>query len=881
MILNGEPVTPRAAPGQCLRTFLREQGATGVKKGCDTGDCGACTVHVDGAAVHSCIYPALRAADADVVTIEGLATGEQLHPVQQGFLDAQGFQCGFCTAGVIMTVAALDVGQLADLPRSLKGNLCRCTGYRAITDAVRGIQSVQCAAAGAAAGSNVAAPAGRDVVTGRAAYTLDLSPDGGPALTPPTPVLHLRVLRSPHPSAYIRSIDADAARAVPGVRTVLTYADSPDHLYSTARHQQPRDDPDDTRLLDRVVRYAGQRVAAVVADTVAAAEQGCAALAVDYELRDAVFDARTAMLPGAPLLHADKGPAARIADPTRNIAAQVNSHLGDVDAGLAAATAVYSGRFQTHRVQHVHLETHASVAWLGADGRLTVRTSSQVPFLTRDALCRLFDLPREQVRVVVARVGGGFGGKQEMITEDLVTLAALRTGRPVQWELTREEQFVATTTRHPMQVDITLGADDEGRLTTICAEVVADTGAYGNHSAGVLFHACGESLALYRCANKQVEAYSVYTNTVPAGAFRGYGLSQLVFAVDSAMDELARRIGLDPVEFRRRNLIDAGEQVTSVAGAPDDVSVSSFGLVDCVDAVEQALARPGPPPPGPPWLVGTGVGVAMLDTTPPGGHVGHARITQRPEGGYELVVGTVEFGNGTATVHAQLAATALGASVEQIALVQSDTDLLEHDTGAYGSTGTMVAGAATLQAASELKALIDQAGEGAGLLSAEARTSGTPRSVGFNVHGFRVAVHPGTGEVRILLSVQAVDAGTVINPLQCRGQVEGGVAQALGAAMFEHLDIRDGVVTTRSLRNYRVPAMADVPPTEVVFVDSHEPLGPLGAKPMSESPFNPVAPALANAVRDATGVRFSTLPLTRDRVYLGLAQALNPVQEND
>lgn len=876
MILNGRPVTASPAPGQCLLSFVRAQGAFGVKRGCDSGDCGACTVQVDGRAVQSCIYPGMRAEKSTVTTIEGLATAGQLHPAQRQFLAAQGFQCGFCTAGMIMTVACLDAGQLADLPRALKGNLCRCTGYRAVTDAVRGVTHVQTASAGEAPGRSLPAPAGPGIVTGRAQFTLDVAP-GASTHSPPGPVLHLRVLRSPHASAYIRGIDTSAASRLPGVHLVLTYQDAPDVLYSTARHENPEDDPADTRLLDRVVRFAGQRVAAVVADTVAAAEAGCAALVVDYEVRDAVLDPAAAMAPGAALVHGDKTTAQQIADPQRNLAAELHSHLGDVPAALAAADAVYSGRFDTHRVQHVHLEPHGSIAWVADDGRLTVRTSSQTPFLTRDALSRLFALSRGQVRVFAMRLGGGFGGKQEMFTEDVVALAALRTGRAVQWELTREEQFVATSTRHPMRVEVTLAADGDGLLTAMRLNVVADTGAYGNHAAGVLYHSCGESLGVYRCANKQVDAVSVYTNTVPAGALRGYGLSQTIFAVESAVDELALQMGIDPVDFRRRNLIGPDDEITSTEQAPDDVEVGGFGLPACVDAVQAALADPttGEPHPGPGWLVGNGLAVAMLDSTPPGGHVARSRICERPGGGYELTVGTAEFGNGTATVHVQLAAGALGTTVDQVRLVPSDTDDLEHDTGAYGSTGTMVAGQATLLAATELRRKIAARGQGditdPEPLCAQGHTTGTPRSAAFNVHGFRVAVRPATGEIRILRSVQAADAGTVINPMQCQGQVEGGVAQALGAALHEHVDIDDeGVVTTRTLRGYHVPTLADVPFTEVVFVDTFEPLGPLGAKPMSEGPFNPVAPALANAVRDATGVRFSSLPLTQDRVYLRL-----------
>jgi CO/xanthine dehydrogenase Mo-binding subunit len=263
----------------------------------------------------------------------------------------------------------------------------------------------------------------------------------------------------------------------------------------------------------------------------------------------------------------------------------------------------------------------------------------------------------------------------------------------------------------------------------------------------------------------------------------------------------------------------------------------------------------------------------MLDTVPPGGHHAHARITRREGGSYLLEVGTSEFGNGTTTVHRQLAASALGCAVEQVEVVQSDTDRVHHDTGAYGSTGVVVAGTATLRAARALAALLPHHRDDEPL-SAEGNSDGRPRSVSFNVQGFRVAVRPATGELRILQSVQAADAGTVINPMQCRGQVEGGAAQAIGAALYEHVDIdADGRVSTRALREYHLPQIGDVPATEVYFARTSDPLGPLGAKPMSEAPFNPVAPALANAVRDATGVRITALPMTRDRLYLALREA--------
>ncbi|HEY5318095.1 MAG TPA: molybdopterin cofactor-binding domain-containing protein [Solirubrobacteraceae bacterium] len=874
MRINGVESGHAPRPGQCLRTFLREQGCHGVKKGCDTGDCGACTVHVDGVPVHSCIFPAFRAQESVVTTIEGLAGGHagELHPLQRRFLDAQAFQCGFCTAGLIMTGAALTPAQLDDLPRALKGNICRCTGYRAIADAFAGTVNVEDPhTLSSPIGGALPAPGGPGVVTGSAEFTLDTAPAG---------LLHMALVRSPHAHAYIRGIDAGEALALPEVRLVLTYEDSPARRYSTARHEHESEDPADTVLLDRVVRFAGQRVAAVVADTVAAAERAAALVRVDYETLAAVFDPESAMAPGAPLLHADKGRPAGIADPSRNLAGEIHSEIGDTESGFARAAAAYEETFEIHRVQHVHLETHATIAWTEGDGRLVVRTSSQTPFLTRDVLAGLFDLAHDRVRVFTARVGGGFGGKQEMLTEDIVALAALRLKRPVALEFTREEEFTAATTRHPMRVGIKVGADAEGKLTALALRILANTGAYGNHGPAVLFHSCGESIALYSCPNKRVDAYSVYTNTVPAGALRGYGLSQLVFAVDSALDELARRLDLDPIEFRRRNLIGPSDRLFSLEDGPDDVQIGSYGLDQCVDAVDYALARTRERPrPEGEWRVGEGIGISMLDSTPPGGHIAHARIAERPGGRYELAVGTPEFGNGTTTVLVQLAASALGVVADRIEIVQSDTDAVVYDTGAFGSTGTVIAGSAVLSAARRLRQLQrererePERGPDDGPLAAEGSCDGSSRSVAFNVQGFRVAVSPRTGEVRILYSVHAADAGTVINRMQCRGQIEGSVVQALGAAMFEHVDIgASGEVLTRTLRNYHVPVLADVTATDVHFAVTRDRVaGPLGAKPMSESPFNPVAPALTNAIRDATGVRFATLPVTRSRVYLALA----------
>ena len=888
--INGSDCDGDPRPGQCLRTFLREHGHFEVKKGCDAGDCGACSVLVDGAAVHSCVFPAFRAAGLSVTTAAGLGTPDDLHPVQRRFVEAAGFQCGFCTAGMVTTATTLTQEQMSDLPEQLKGNLCRCTGYRAITDALSGVVNIDKSDVHDA-GRSIGAPAGVRVVTGTEEYTMDDAPAG---------LLHMAVLPSPLAHARIRSIDTAAAEAMEGVRLVLTHRDSPPVLFSTARHERRDDDPDDTAIFDDTVRFVGQRVAAVVADRFDIAENACRAIIVDYEALPAVFDPDTARSMDAPLLHADKDSGSRIADPSRNLVAELHGEVGDVASGIATAEAaggaVVRGRWQTQRVQHVHLETHGCTGWRDDSGRLVIRTSTQVPFLVRNELCHIFGLGIDDVHVFTKRVGGGFGGKQEMLTEDLVALAVLRLGVPVRYEFQRSDQFTVAPCRHPFRVDVTVAADGTGALTALAIDVLVDAGAYGNHSPGVMFHGCGESVAVYRSPNKRVDAQSVYTNNLPSGAFRGYGLGQVMFAIESAMDQLADRLGIDPFEFRRRNVVVPGDSFVDSHVLDDDLTFGSYGLDQCLDLAEAAL-RAGngvAAPEG--WRVGEGMAVAMIATIPPRGHFAEATMSVDAEGIYTLDIGTTEFGNGTTTVHTQLAAHELNTVAEQIRIRQSDTATTGYDTGAFGSAGTVVAGRATQLAARELQnamvaaasaltgvspalCRLDRNGVQCGTqlvdfgslpvpMTGSGKHDGTPRSVAFNVHAFRVAVNPDTGEVSILQSIQAADAGVVMNPQQCRGQVEGGVAQAIGSALFEEIQIGpDGTVVTQTLRNYHVPQLADIPVTEVYFADTYDELGPLGAKSMSESPYNPVAPALANAIARACGARVYQLPMTPARVW--------------
>ena len=580
--------------------------------------------------------------------------------MQQAFLDAQGFQCGFCTAGMILTCASLNQAQRQDLGAALKGNICRCTGYRSIEDALNGKTNVEDAAAGTAFGRSLPAPAGPHVVRGAARYTFDTASRRAAA--------HQAAALAA--SARQDHLDRQGRGARRSRRAVvLTYEDAPDRLFSTARHEKDWMDPDDTRVLDNVVRFIGQKVAAVVADTEAAAEEGCRRLKVDYDILPAVFDPAQAIAPGAPVIHGDKTPS--IASPTRNATSSPKPMANSATSQprWRKPRATYEGTFTTQRVQHAALETHGGLAWVDADGILNVRSSTQVPFLTRRTLADLFNLPADKVRVFCERVGGGFGGKQEMFVEDILALAALKTGRPVKFELTREEQFIATSTRHPMRVTVKAGADKDGRLTALQLDVLSNTGAYGNHAGPVLRHSVGECLGVYNCPNKKVDGVAAYTNTVPAGAF-----PRLWPAADADRRRSRDRRTGKTARHRARSRCAAATSSSQAIPccrrrSPNitTCSMASYGLDQCLDLVERAMAAEAPKPAlSADWLIGDGIALTMIDTVPPAGHFADCSISLRDDGGFELTVGTAEFGNGTTTVHRQIAATALATTVDRI-----------------------------------------------------------------------------------------------------------------------------------------------------------------------------------------------------------------------
>lgn len=917
--LNGHLTTTACPPGGSLLSLLRDQGCKGVHRGCETGDCGACTVWVEGSPIHSCLYPALRAAGKTITTIEGLSAAGQYSPMQQAFLTHQGFQCGFCTAGMVMSAEHLTFEQETDLRLALGGNLCRCTGYATI------IESILAGKAGevtpgkpeqaesiAPVGQSIPKQDGPEIVTGQPVYTADWAPPG---------VLHLKLLRSPHPHARLRHLDTSQAEALAGVHLVLTHANVPRKAYTTAGHAEPVPDPLDRFILDTKVRFVGDRVAAVIADTPAIAEQACQLIQVDYEILPHIIDPQTAMghalgaePPGAPvpIIH-DEPDALQMYQPDRNLAGYVEFGEGNLTEGFAQADLILETTYHLPRVQHAHLEPHVCITWLDETGRLVVRTSTQVPFHCQRILSELLDLPQEQIRVYKAKLGGGFGNKQEILTEDLCALATLTTGQPVQWEFSREEEFIGSTSRHAMTIRLKTGVKTDGTLVAQEMETIGDTGAYGNHGLTVVFAAGHTALGLYRCPHRHYRGYAVYTNTLPAGAFRGYGVTQGSFAIDSQLDEIARRLGLDPLALRQKNAIRPGDQLTLGRNDEHFNLIGSYALEECFARVKQAM--PGPPgstPPTPGKHRGIGFALGMQGSGLSKIHLARANLTLLPNGKFCLRSGAVDVGTGSDTTLRQIAAQELGVTVAEVELITADTDTTPFDAGSYASSTIYISGQAVKQAAEILRDRIlefaaswlqieparltlergqiiaaDRSVSLADLAAVHHQTgaSATPApplqaeqsyvadvsSLTFAVQGVEVEVDTETGGVTVLRSVLAIDLGQAINPRICLGQAIGGSVMGLGyALMEEQLLDSQGKILNPNFRSYRIPSAADVPPMEVFLVQQADPYGPFGAKGVGEITTNCMAPAIANAIAEATGIRMTRLPITPERLLAAL-----------
>jgi putative selenate reductase molybdopterin-binding subunit len=756
------------------------------------------------------------------------------------------------------------------------------------------------------------------LATGQERFTADFP------LPPST--LHCALAYSPHAFAEITAIDETAARAVPGVVEVFSYRNVPRVLHTTAGQGFPEPSPYDNVLFDTTVRFVGDRVAMVCADSPEAARQGAAKLQVEYRLLEPVFDPARALEPGAPRIPcADAHAAIPVAyEPQRNLAAEVTIAFGDPDHALAEATFVDEQEYSLPIASHCAQEPHAALSWLDERGRLTIVSTTQVPFHARRIVAKVLEIPLHRIRVIKPRIGGGFGGKQEVILEPLVGLVSWRTGRPARLVLSRREVFVSSRTRHAAWVRLRSGASADGRLTALEMQTVLNTGAYGSHGLTVLSNVGSKTLPLFnKVEHLRFHGRSAYTNLPVAGAYRGYGATQGYFALNQQIDELAWRAGKDVLELIAAQHIRAGEtsEVFRALGeGTEGVSqvVRSCGLGACLQQGAEAIGwkrlrgKHLPGEGGPERVKGVGAAVAMQGSGIPRIDMGAASMKMNDDGSFNLQIGATDIGTGSDTILAQIAAEVLQTPVEKIVVLSSDTDLTPFDTGAYASSTTYVSGKAVERCARDLAGQIRE--RGALLLGATAESlrleaqavidPATGRRVSFEevccsalysleqrqiqaqasyacqespppfiAQFAEVEVDRRTGQVEVRRLVSAVDCGRPINPVLAEGQVEGAALNGISYALWEEYRFDgSGRMSNAGFWDYKVFTAKDAPEILTILVDSEEPSGPFGAKSVAEVAINGPAPAIANAVFDAVGVRIRDLPITPEKIWRGLQE---------
>ena len=783
--INGIEHTVDTPPSTTLLAALRGLGFYGIKFGDEQGLSGADTILFDGKPINGGSVLAAQAEGHNIVTIEGLGEHpeqgwrktEGLHPLQQAFVESGAIQCGYCTpAQILAAKALLDINpnpSEEQVRQAIAGVLCRCTGYLKPVQAVlkaaavlRGDEPVnwdsvnwdlggfgeQPPADQPSASPNeqfanlltrpkvVVAPQTQTyqtvgkpekkvdavkLVQGKPAFTADMDMRG---------MLHARVLRSPHAHALIKSIDATKARELKGVAAVLTWQDIPRVVYSTAGQSDPIPGPLDTFSLDHKVRFVGDRVAMVAAETPEIAEQALSLIEVEYEILPAILDSRESMKPEAVRIH-DETEFVNFADsdPKRNLAAEIRIDIGDVEKGFAEADEIFEAEYEVPKVQQAHIEPHVCVTYWDEDDRLVIRTSTQVPFHVRRMLAPVLNLPVKRIRVIKPRIGGGFGGKQEVLMEDVPAHLTIATKRPVIYEYTREEEFIGARSRHPMKVRMKTGVKRDGTITANSMYALSDTGAYGCHALTVTGNTGHKSMALYvgdgeyrKAPNIRFYADIVYTNTPPAGAFRGYGVPQGYWPLDRHMEKIARALNLDPIEFRLKNAIHPGEYhpfstAWNEGREPRPEIIHTVGLEQCVAQGKAAIG----------WddkfgnedwhnltsnvegqrssatsdlrhstkKKGIGVAMVMQGTAIPYLDMGGASVKMNDDGSFNLLVGATDLGTGSDTVLAQMAAEVLGVPLEDMITYSSDTDFTPFDKGAYASSTTYISGTAAVKAA--------------------------------------------------------------------------------------------------------------------------------------------------------------------------------------
>lgn len=926
LIVNGKQHSLEPRPGEMLSDLLRERlGLTGTKIGCNEAECGACTVLVEGEPVLSCVYPALRAHGKEVVTIEGLSPkpeslqaggaggngiGDQgLHPLQKAFIEHGAVQCGFCIPGQIMTAFALlrrkpDPSE-EDIRHALKDTLCRCGGYpsitRAIQSAARNLQTGEpivrpdyaSACPLESVGSSHVRPDALQKVTGRALYTDDLQFTG---------MLHARVKRAGIPHGLLVRLDVEKARQLPGVAAVLTAADIP----GERNHGLVIPDWPTMIGIGERVRTVGDAVAIVAAETREIATQALELIEAEYQPLPVISDPVQAWQPGVPELH-----------PGGNLLKHIKVRKGNVEQGFAEAEVILEQTYHTAITEHAFIEPECSLARLTPEGRMEVYVGSQIPYSDRNQVARALGWPEEQVRIIGMTIGGGFGGKEDIAGQIHAALLAQKTGRPVKLLFDRHESLLVHPKRHATQIRVKVGARRDGRLTAVETEMYGDTGAYASLGEKVMTRATTHSAGPYEVPHVKADCYAMYTNNPPAGAFRGFGVTQSCFAIESVMDELAGVLELDPFEIRRINALRLGS-VTNTG----QVLRESVGLLECLEKVGEEMQRQSGEDPfisrpveGAPHLRRAwGIAAGYKNTGLGGGapDKAAAEVELCADGMLEVRSSSAELGQGLNTVLQLLVAQEFGLPPGQVRVLLSDTDLTPDGGPTTASRQTYVTGNAALGAAKALRLAIattlaekyDQPPERVRFVEGLAQVNGhslalrevvqvfksegrEPRAhyeywapatlplgqggdmhfaFSFAVQAAEVEVDTRTGEVRVLQVIAANDVGRAINPLGLQGQVEGGVLMGLGNALTENFIVEEGRVVTDRLARYRMPSIVHSPRIVSIVVEHQTESGPFGAKGVGEISSIPTTPAITNAIYHAVGVRVTRLPVDQEEI---------------
>ena len=947
MNINGVMTSQDVAAGESLISLLRRTGCASVKSGCESGDCGACTVLVDGVPRPSCVMLALQAGGCSLTTVEGIGSARHLHPLQQAFIEAGAAQCGFCTPGMLLSAYALLQHNPSpteqEVRDALSGNLCRCSGY------AKPVQAVLRAAA-AMREEPVGAPefqvikqdetqvkalpmtsnttTGRlpalarrgllngplrtvgkplpgidatKFVTGKPVFTADAQPQG---------MLYGRVLTSPHAHAVIRNIDTSQARALSGVYAVLTYKDIMTRTpFTSILHAPEAPAPRDRYILDYLMRYAGDRVAVVAAETPELAEEALQLIQVEYDVLPAVLDPRQAMEQDAPDIHPESE-SRGIFDAHHNIAARARLERGDVERGFAESDHVIEGEYSLPLSQQTTIEKHVVLTYFDEDDNLLVRTNTQVPGHVQRTLAELLGVPANRIKVVQSESGGDTATKQEIVLEDLCAFLTIATNRPVMLAHTRADEFVSGGARAPYIIHMKTGVKKDGTLVANQMVLLTSTGAYATHPLIGQRQMMGSALSLYPCAHMRYAAEILYTNLPPAGAYQEHSAFQEVFVVESHMDEVARKLGMDALELRRKNWISIGseypfarERSPRAASVP---VVESCGLADCVRVVEEQLnwrSRRSGEQDGP-VRRGVGVALAMHGYNSAQAQTGGAIVKLNEDGTFDVFTGAIDAGSGTRTMLTQMAAEILGVAVEHVFIHTSDPVTTGFNagttpTGTLYTSGEAVSKGADLMrrqvlavAGRMLNAVPESLKLDSGsiivaqgqritlqqvaahsifeenrylITTASAKMQYMP--ITFTAQGVEVEVDSETGMVRVLRVISAVDAGRTINPLLTEAQVQGSAVRGLSMALGEELLYdRQGHLLTTDLRDYHAATVLDMPESRVYLIETIEPTTPFGVKSVADVPCYGSAPALANAVADALGVRIRQLPLTPERV---------------